>query len=77
MMQRIQEAMDAEPTSIGHAALKLRIRAGYCAVPDFSESTVDAVEMLLRATTALRYLRTEESGSRIRAFEEVPIRSAL
>ncbi|HKV49928.1 MAG TPA: response regulator [Gemmatimonadaceae bacterium] len=77
MMQRIQEAMDAEPTSIGHAALKLRIRAGYCAVPDFSESTVDAVEMLLRATTALRYLRTEESGSPIRAFEEVPIRSAL
>jgi diguanylate cyclase (GGDEF)-like protein len=77
MMQRIQETMDAEPTTIGDAAHKLRIRAGYCAVPDFSESTVDAVEMLLRATTALRYLRSEESAVPIRAFEDVPLRSAL
>jgi diguanylate cyclase (GGDEF)-like protein len=77
MMQRIQETMDAEPAAIGDSAHKLKIRAGYCAVPDFSESSVDAVEMLLRATTALRYLRTDESGAPIRAFEEVPARSCL
>jgi len=33
--------------------------------------------MLLRATTALRYLRSEESAVPIRAFEDVPLRSAL
>ena len=40
----------------------LRIRAGYCAVPDFAESSVDAVELLLRATTALRDLKREGDG---------------
>jgi len=77
MMGRIQRIMDAEPVPSGDAAHKVKIRAGYCAVPDFSESAVDAVEMLLRATTALRYLRTEESGATIKAFEEVPLKSAL
>ena len=47
---------------------------GYCAVPDFAESSVDAVELLLRATTALRDLKREgPAGERIRAFEQVPI----
>jgi diguanylate cyclase (GGDEF)-like protein len=77
MMERIQDVMDAEPIAIGDAERKIRIRAGYCAVPDFSESAVDAVEMLLRATTALRYLRTDQGGASIKAFEEVPIKSAL
>jgi hypothetical protein len=53
----------------------LRLKAGYCAVPDFAESSVDAVELLLRATTALRDLKREGSaGERIRAFEQVPTR---
>ena len=51
----------------------LRLRAGYCAVPDFAESSVDAVELLLRATTALRDLKREgTAGERIRAFDQVP-----
>lgn len=77
MMQRIQDTVDAEPIAIGDVPHKVKIRAGYCAVPDFAESAVDAVEMLLRATTALRYLRTDDTTSRIKAFEEVPLRSAL
>lgn len=77
MMERIQEMMDAEPIAIGDEEHKIKIRAGYCAVPDFSESAVDAVEMLLRATTALRYLRTDHPGAAITAFEDVPIKSAL
>jgi hypothetical protein len=32
----------------------VRIRAGYYAVPDYAESAVDAVEMLVRAAAALR-----------------------
>src|SRR5581483_259515 len=36
MMERIQAMMDAEPVAIGDAEHKIKIRAGYCAVPDFS-----------------------------------------
>ncbi len=43
-------------------------RAGYCAVADFSVSGLDAVELLLRATSALRQLREQGSEERIRAF---------
>jgi PleD family two-component response regulator len=77
MMERMQETIDNEPILIGDTEHRIKIRAGYCAVPDFSESAVDAVEMLLRATTALRYLRTDYRGAVIKAFEDVPIRSAL
>jgi hypothetical protein len=35
-------------------AARVRIRAGYYAVPDYAESAVDAVEMLVRAAAALR-----------------------
>jgi hypothetical protein len=51
----------------------VQVRAGYCAVPDFAESSVDAVELLLRATTALRDLTREGDGERVRAFEQVPL----
>jgi diguanylate cyclase (GGDEF)-like protein len=40
------------------APSRVRVRIGYCAVPDFAESSVDAVEMLVRAASALR-----QSGS--------------
>ncbi|HEY9450304.1 MAG TPA: hypothetical protein VIQ60_11185, partial [Gemmatimonadaceae bacterium] len=74
----IQHMMDAEPLAIGDSEHKVKIRAGYCAVPDFSESAVDAVEMLLRATTALRHLGSDDEGSNaIRAFEPVSVKSAL
>jgi len=77
MMERMQGMIDAEPVSLGDLAYTVKLRAGYCAVPDFSESAVDAVEMLLRATTALRYLRSDSTGETIKAFEEVPAQSSL
>ena len=75
LMQRLGQSIESESVNLGELEKKLRIRAGYCAVPDFAESSVDAVEMLLRATTALRHLRSEGNGERIRAFEQVPIKS--
>jgi PleD family two-component response regulator len=45
------------------------LRAGYCAVSDYTTSQVDAVEMLLRATSALRQLRSEGFPERLRAFD--------
>jgi diguanylate cyclase (GGDEF)-like protein len=72
LVERLQESLAAEPLSLaGGGQHRLTIKAGYCAVPDFAESSVDAVEMLLRAATALRQLRADGSaGSTIRAFDE-------
>jgi diguanylate cyclase (GGDEF)-like protein len=75
LMQRLGQNIESHSVNFGDVEKKLKIRAGYCAVPDFSESSVDAVEMLLRATTALRHLRSEGNGERIRAFEQVPLKS--
>ncbi len=48
------------------------MRAGYCAVSDFAESPVDAVELLLRATTALRELKRDGDAEQVRAFDQSP-----
>jgi diguanylate cyclase (GGDEF)-like protein len=79
LVERIQHMMDSEALTIGDSGHRVKIRAGYCAVPDFSESALDAVEMLLRATTALRNSRSSEDGGPegAKAFEAVPVKSVL
>jgi diguanylate cyclase (GGDEF)-like protein len=73
LARRLGGAVESSPIPIRGGERTLRLRAGYCAVPDFAESSVDAVELLLRATTALRDLKREgPAGERIRAFEQVP-----
>jgi diguanylate cyclase (GGDEF)-like protein len=75
LARRLGGAVESSPIAARGRERTLRLRAGYCAVPDFAESTVDAVELLLRATTALRDLKREgDSGERIRAFDQVPSR---
>ncbi len=75
MVRRLGGVIESSPIPIRGGEKTLRLRAGYCAVPDFAESSVDAVELLLRATTALRDLKREgQPGERIRAFEQVPSR---
>ena len=72
LVRRLSGAIEGSPVAHRGGERSIRIRAGYCAVPDFAESPVDAIELLLRATTALRDLRREGKGERIRAFEQVP-----
>ena len=48
--------------------IPVTLRAGYSAVDDFGASEFDAVELLLRATTALRDLNRTGSDQRIREF---------
>jgi diguanylate cyclase (GGDEF)-like protein len=77
MVRRLGGVIESSPIPVRGGEKTLRLRAGYCAVPDFAESSVDAVELLLRATTALRDLKREgQKGERIRAFEQVPTRLA-
>jgi len=71
LVERLRASVESSPTRVGKRAV--RIRAGYSTVPDFADSSVDAVEVLLRATTALRQLRTEQNGRDIRSYEELPI----
>jgi diguanylate cyclase (GGDEF)-like protein len=73
MVRRLSGAVEGSPVALRGGERSIRIRAGYCAVPDFAQSAIDAVELLLRATTALRDLRRDGKGERIRAFEQVPL----
>lgn len=69
LVERLGDSIEAAPIPVRGGDRRLRIRAGYCAVPDFADSPIDAVEILLRATTALRDLRKGGSDLRIRSFD--------
>jgi diguanylate cyclase (GGDEF)-like protein len=75
LVERLRSAAEDIPVVVDGATQRLEIRAGYCAVPNFSDASIDAVEMIFRATTALRHLREERSsgGFHIRAFDDVPV----
>jgi diguanylate cyclase (GGDEF)-like protein len=73
LAERVREAIDAERIVIPRGqdgAERVRIRAGYYAVPDYAESAVDAVEMLVRAASALR-----QSSGRGGAGSSAPIQA--
>jgi diguanylate cyclase (GGDEF)-like protein len=73
LVERIQEMVRSTPLIADGGDHPLQLRAGYCAVPNFAESSVDAVELLLRAATALRHVKGSEARG-ITAFEDVPLR---
>ncbi len=69
LAERVQQVVAASPLE--------RVRAGYCAVADFAASAVDAVEMLVRAASALRQgAAAGQPSSVIQAFDEPPSRFA-
>jgi len=73
LIQRLGGMIEASPMPVRGGQRSLRVRAGYCAVPDFAESPVDAVELLLRATTALRDLKRDGDSDQVRAFDQAPL----
>jgi PleD family two-component response regulator len=73
LVDRLSGAVESTPLSVRGEERFVRMKAGYCAVPDFAASSVDAVELLLRATTALRDLKREGDSERVRAFEQVSL----
>jgi diguanylate cyclase (GGDEF)-like protein len=73
LIQRLGATIEASPIPVRGGERSLKVRAGYCAVPDFAESPVDVVELLLRATTALRDLKRENDSEPVRAFEVAPL----
>src|SRR5688572_31189820 len=74
LAQRLREGAAAALFGNGASVARYELRAGYCAYQDFSKSPVDAVELLLRAATALRHVRAAE-GAGISAYHDVPVHS--
>ena len=73
LVRRLGSSIESAPVPVRGGQRSLRVQAGYCAVPDFAESPVDAVELLLRATTALRDLKREGHSDQVRGYEQSPI----
>jgi diguanylate cyclase (GGDEF)-like protein len=73
LIDRMKSRIEQEQLSLAGVERRMRVRAGYYAVPDFASSALDAEEILLRATTALRQLRQEGSDVDIRSFDDVPL----
>ena len=73
LIQRLGGTIESSPIPVRGGERYLKVRAGYCAVPDFAESPVDAVELLLRATTALRDLKRDGDAEQVRAFDQAPL----
>ena len=72
LLDRLRESIREVPIA-DERVQRVRLRVGYCAVDNYAQSPVDAVEMLVRATTALRHARAEEDRNDVvRAYEEVP-----
>lgn len=74
LAERLREGATAALFGNGASIAGYELRAGYCAYQDFSKSPVDAVELLLRAATALRHVRAAE-GAGISAYHDVPVHS--
>jgi diguanylate cyclase (GGDEF)-like protein len=70
-IERLLRARESDPA----VASPIRLRAGYCALPDLSASRLDVLQVLLQATSALRSVMAETAGvpgSRVRSFDELP-----
>jgi diguanylate cyclase (GGDEF)-like protein len=77
MMERIEASLSDALTNPDGIAQRVELRTGYCSIPDGARSAVDAVEMLLRANTALRHARDAQRGEEIRSFDDSSVRYAL
>ena len=73
LVERIQAIVESAALTTDEGDQTLHVRAGYAAVPNFAESSVDAVELLLRAATAIRHIKGSGTPG-ITAFEDVPLR---
>ncbi|MDQ2931903.1 MAG: response regulator, partial [Gemmatimonadota bacterium] len=77
MMERLEAQLSDMLSHPNGIAQRVELRAGYCSVADGARSDVDAVEMLLRANTALRDARNAGRGDELRAYDSSPVRFAL
>lgn len=75
LIDRLKEQVEGLSLLVDGTPRRYQLRAGYCAVPDFARSNIDAVELLLRAASALRQARGSEVIDAAKGFEliELPV----
>lgn len=71
LVTRLAAELEARPP----CAADVRVRAGYCAVPDYAASSLHVDQLLECAVTALRDLLRSGDGERVRGFDQVPLRT--
>ncbi len=75
LLERLRSAVESQPMSFGGVSRSIEMRAGYCAVPNLEDSTVDVDELLLRATKALQYARSADGAPhQVNAFADLPVK---
>jgi DNA-binding response OmpR family regulator len=72
LVERLQRELDAS-SELSPASGRLRLRAGYCAVADFSAADFDPVELVHRATSALDHVPIDGVGEPILDYEDLPV----
>lgn len=76
LVERVKEQVESLPLMLDGVSRVFHLRAGYCAVSNFAQSSVDAVELLLRAASALRQARGTETVDATKSFDMVELPSA-
>jgi diguanylate cyclase (GGDEF)-like protein len=74
LARRMQRIVDDARVETEHTANALRVSAGYYAIDDFGQAALDPVEILVRATNALRDARAARTGGQIRAYQDAVLR---
>lgn len=69
LAERLTTAAESGGTEADRTAGRVTLRAGYYAVPNFQEASIEPVEMLVRATMALRSSQASPGGERIHFFD--------
>jgi PleD family two-component response regulator len=72
LADRLRGAIMASDES-GPVVPALHMQAGCHGVSDFHAASIDAVELMFRATTALRQARTDPAGGWLRDFEDTTV----
>jgi diguanylate cyclase (GGDEF)-like protein len=71
LAERLAAAILAETDGAADPAPAFRLRAGYHGVPNFRTASIDTVELMLRATSALEQARANPLDGWLQEFEDV------
>lgn len=74
LVARLRTAVESSPVVIGGAIRRLSIGAAICTVPDFSQSAVDAPDLLLRVAERLRLGAVTPERPSLSVVEAAPLR---
>jgi len=69
LAERLAAAVDARPPAPGTRVSAVKLRAGYEAVADLHETPVEPVDLLVRATAALRQVRGNGQDGRFQRYD--------